>query len=838
MKTNKILLVAIFSVTSSIFLCFDDVFGQSKSYNIVNNVDVKINKPHEPKIAQSITPQTNQRLINELQELVRRNKKGIVLIQNQEEAHVFIAESISELVIIDLENPHLMRILEEDRKLRKISASDLLTIAREVGGIGVKKRTEENYKKAYNFYRFALLVATYYQDTKGIDVVSTNIWYLLQELNYHKRGKAVALRLQQDELRQQNQAGQDLAPIQRLVSEDSKALLLRLKQIKEKLPLTNKDEQIYLLLLIHRLAALASNNSERIASLNQMVSLAQNPEQERILLKAIIDEFAQTSILEVFAAEGMIVEKDLSLKQFKQIWQLYLKYRKNLDQVEPSQFLPRLNFALLNFQYLRSNTVRAGGSFGHRSSYIVSEFLQPIGRDLVFIFGKAGYHQEAMQISEEIRSRALVDWMGRTHPNSRLSLNPSMSGSVGEVYPASYDETILTAKRINAPLLIYSKDQYGYSVWLLGENGEFFNSRIENPDKVIDRILQQLPYASNDKDINALQGASRSIFQVTQKSELSNEDLDIELNKLYKILLPQVIQEGLIQLKANRIAIVTDNTLDFIPFSALRTNDGQYLIEKYEIFYLPSVTAQLLIEDDERVSNVQLPDINNNETQRNIFLIGNPLFSNPYTVIFNGRKHQLNFSRLPGTETEVKSIAELLNVKPILGKDANLKVLLDSINQTTFFDIPIPQKLPLLHIASHGILFSEAPEESFVALSEGKITARFLYENDPGVRFEMVILSSCQTALGVSHPDSTIGLSNAFLVAGANTVGSTLWQISDNATVDLMMEFYKELLQGKNVATALRQAQIKMIKNPKWRHPHYWASFKIIGSTNNPLISK
>ncbi|BAY66437.1 hypothetical protein NIES22_65760 [Calothrix brevissima NIES-22] len=837
MQVNRFLIVVILSLNFSLFTFFDYVLGQVSNKDLLK-INEKSIAADTPKIAQTFTPQSNQALINELQELVRKTGKGIVFIQNQDEGYVFPDDSISELIIINLGDSNLMQILDKDGKLNKLSQNNLLKIARDLADMGVKSRSKGNYQKAYNYYRFALLIASYYQDIKGIDVVSTNIWYLLQQLNSDKKGKAVPLNLQKDELQQQNQASQELAAIQNLFSKDSKVLITMIKQIQDKLSSANKNEQTTLFLVIHKIAALAGNDSERIASFNQLVSLAQSPEAEKILLKAIIDELAQTSIVEVFAATGRIAEQDLSIKQFKQTWQLYLKYRKNIDRVEPSQFLPRLNFALLNFQYLRSNTVRGGGSFGHRSSYMVSEFLQPIGRDLVFLLGKAGYHQEAMQFAEEIRSRALVDWMGRTHPNSRLALNPSQSGSVGEVYPASYDETLLTAKRINAPLLMYSKDQYGYSVWLLGEDGKLLTSRIENPDKLVNKILQQLPYASSDKDINALQGGSRSMFQMTKKSELSNEDLDIELNKLYKVIFPQVIREGLLKIKPKRIAILTDNTLDFIPFNALRTDDGQYLIEKHEIFYLPSVTAQLLIEDDERVNNALSnplnPDIKNPKNQNNVLLLGNPIFSNPYTVILNGRKHELNFAQLPGTEREVKAIAELFNVQPILGKDANLKTLLESLDKATVLDVSI--KLPLLHIASHGILLSEAPEESFIALSEDKITAQFLYEYDPGLRFKMVILSACQTALGISHPDSAIGLNNAFLVAGANTVGSTLWQISDDATVELMMNFYKELLQGKNVATALRHAQINMIKNPKWKHPRYWAAFKITGSTTNPFM--
>ena len=148
----------------------------------------------------------------------------------------------------------------------------------------------------------------------------------------------------------------------------------------------------------------------------------------------------------------------------------------------------------------------------------------------------------------------------------------------------------------------------------------------------------------------------------------------------------------------------------------------------------------------------------------------------------------------------------------------------------------------VLHIATHGILDVADPEQSVLVLADGALTPRRLYQYDSGIRSELTVLSACQTALGAAHPDSVIGLANAFLVAGANAVVSSLWLLPD-APARLFMDAFYAALKRSNDETipgALRAAQQTFLRHDQvdYRHPVCWAAFKATGGSANPLGAK
>ena len=91
---------------------------------------------------------------------------------------------------------------------------------------------------------------------------------------------------------------------------------------------------------------------------------------------------------------------------------------------------------------------------------------------------------------------------------------------------------------------------------------------------------------------------------------------------------------------------------------------------------------------------------------------------------------------------------------------------------------------------------------------------------------KLVVLSACETGVGEAKTgDGVYGLRRALVLAGSEAQLMSLWSVSDRATRELMVEYYTRLKAGEGRSDALRRVQLKMLKDPKRRHPFYWASF-------------
>jgi len=140
-----------------------------------------------------------------------------------------------------------------------------------------------------------------------------------------------------------------------------------------------------------------------------------------------------------------------------------------------------------------------------------------------------------------------------------------------------------------------------------------------------------------------------------------------------------------------------------------------------------------------------------------------------------------------------------------------------------------------LHFATHGIVDEEDPELSKIFLNssnkeDGNLFSGEIYNLD--LNAEMVVLSACQTGLGkFSKGEGVIGLSRALIYAGAKNIIVSFWSVADESTAELMVDFYKNLLQKKdqNFREALQQAKVNMIKKGNYSAPYYWAPFVMIG---------
>jgi len=103
---------------------------------------------------------------------------------------------------------------------------------------------------------------------------------------------------------------------------------------------------------------------------------------------------------------------------------------------------------------------------------------------------------------------------------------------------------------------------------------------------------------------------------------------------------------------------------------------------------------------------------------------------------------------------------------------------------------------------------------------------------------ELTVLSACDTALGKDlNGEGLFGFTHSFLSAGSKSIVASLWKVDDRSTAILMSDFYRSMLQnGMPPAAALRAAKLKLMKEPRWRTPYFWAGFVFQGEYDNRIV--
>lgn len=167
-------------------------------------------------------------------------------------------------------------------------------------------------------------------------------------------------------------------------------------------------------------------------------------------------------------------------------------------------------------------------------------------------------------------------------------------------------------------------------------------------------------------------------------------------------------------------------------------------------------------------------------------------------------------------EEEAKDVALLFNAEPNNGPLATI----EKVKENTAKDV--------IHFSCHGAFNVSDALSSGVKLYDGILTAREIF--DLHLDTEIVTVSACESGINeTSRGDELIGLTRAFLYAGAPSLVVSLWSVDAPSTKELMLDFYKLLKKGTDKAIALQEAQRNARKEHS--HPYYWAPFKLIGKS-------
>ncbi len=362
-----------------------------------------------------------------------------------------------------------------------------------------------------------------------------------------------------------------------------------------------------------------------------------------------------------------------------------------------------------------------------------------------------------------------------------------------------------------------------------------------------------------------------------------DDDRVVERGKaLYDLTLGKVVPKlgG-----ATKLSLAPDGQLNLVPFAALVAPSGELVVQRYTITYLTSGRDLLRgkVAAKPRSKAVIIADpafgasagaaANDNAAAKDDAASGADGGAAGASVDRSrGRRSRdlaiSSWRPLPGTRQEAEAIHGLLRGAQLLRGEQATEGALKKVAA------PL-----ILHVATHGFFLASAPPppapdagggrgasaapastpgsppnnpavgggenpllRSGLALAganslrsggeDGILTALEASGLDLwGTR--LVVLSACETGVGkVSNGEGVYGLRRALVIAGAESLVMSLWQVDDLATRDLMMRFYEKLESGQGRSAALRAAQLETLAKPAQQHPYYWAAFQPTGESS------
>jgi CHAT domain-containing protein/Tfp pilus assembly protein PilF len=248
-------------------------------------------------------------------------------------------------------------------------------------------------------------------------------------------------------------------------------------------------------------------------------------------------------------------------------------------------------------------------------------------------------------------------------------------------------------------------------------------------------------------------------------------------------------------LRIDTLVFVPDGPLRTIPMAALHDGNA-FLITRFAVATTPGLNLT-----DPR-----------------------PLKPSVKTLLAGVTKSVQGFPPLPNVRQELETIGSRYEGVTLINEQFLVSRLEKELKENPF---------SIVHIASHG-QFEGDVERTFVLAYDDKLTMDRLRQYVGLLRFrdeplELLTLSACETAAGDDR--AALGLAGIAIKAGARTALATLWVVSDAAASELVADFYKNIRTGKvSKAAALQMAQRKLIDDPVYGHPGYWAAFLLLNN--------
>ncbi len=272
-------------------------------------------------------------------------------------------------------------------------------------------------------------------------------------------------------------------------------------------------------------------------------------------------------------------------------------------------------------------------------------------------------------------------------------------------------------------------------------------------------------------------------------------------NSIFKRLLPEEVFN---KIKGKRIIISADGIVQNIPFGALISNyetPDSYLIKTNEISYVHSFSYLNLNKRKSR-------------NPKHTFLGMAPKNFKDKTL-----------ATLANSVDEVNYINSIFSDKIFINKQATKSNFVSSLGD-----------YKIIHLATHS--GSSDTEKPWLAFSDERINLNEMHATKN--QADLVVLSACKTSQGeMKTGEGVMSLARGFFFSGTNSVISTLWNINDKTTLEIMHSFYTNLKNGMTKSRALHESKLTYLSKHEGTlsTPFYWSSYVLIGDMNTIVLN-
>lgn len=307
------------------------------------------------------------------------------------------------------------------------------------------------------------------------------------------------------------------------------------------------------------------------------------------------------------------------------------------------------------------------------------------------------------------------------------------------------------------------------------------------------------------------------LYDFLEMSATEGWDVPVSLCKrLYDKLLAEVLTK--IPTNIEHLILVPHGMLHKLPFSAL--NDGEsYLIERYALSVLPSASLIKLLGE-------RRADACSEDERYLVSAISDYSATRSEGIQFSARlRSSAGLEDLGYTLEEGKTVYSLASSMGTQAKFLTNEEVKDGLLEQ-FRDYSV------IHFAGHAVFNPEEPLASGLVLADGSVLTAARILQDSSFRTEkgrLLVLSACQTGVNViTSGGEIVGLARALFYAGMPNLISSLWEVADRSTAQLMQDFHQIWQSSKgSIAGALREAQLKAIRDSQ--PVHAWAPFIHLG---------